>query len=122
MRKNRYYESMRGNLQNVPMGELAGFRMYNESILIQEKLGKDLPYPLMIEVFGGHLYETLQSLNNAKIDKFIYAFPSTSTTDDIALLYQLGYRICGVVDIQELLGDFCYKTCCKKGLIIRKGR
>lgn len=120
MRKNSYYESMRGQLNEVSKGDLLGFRAYNSTCDLKVSVN----YPIIFELFGGSdgVKGIVESFNRAHIDKFIYAFPSTSATDDIAILYLLGYRICDVVDIKELLGQDSYKTCCHRGLVFKKAR
>lgn len=120
MRRNMYYEGMRGNLDKVNKGDLLGFRAYKGTL----ELNLPINYPIVFELYGGQdgIKGLVDSFNRARIDKFVYAQPSTSTTDDIALLYLMGYRICDVLDMKEVLGENSYKTCCHRGLVFKKSR
>ena len=116
MRINRYLESLRGNLNRVSRAEIDCFRAYDMAIRY------NLPYPLMVEKSSEPLHECCEVFSRVGIAKFGYAFPCTSTTDDLALAYKNGYTIVGTCLVQSLLSEDEWHTSCKYVLIMGKRR
>ena len=55
---------------------------------------------------------------SARIGKFIFATASTNSVDCVAQFFSHGYKVVDVIDLNKLLGDASYITCCKYGLLM----
>lgn len=116
MRKIKFFEEMRGHLNDVSAAELNAFKGYKLSHEL------NLDYPLIVDMYGDAIVSCAMLYSKLGIAKFYFAYPSTATSDYLALLYNHCYSIIGVIPTKVLLGEESWHTACKYILVIGKRR
>lgn len=112
MRKINYFENMRGKLNQVSREELEAFKGYENARKY------NLEYPILSDMMFAHAGIVGKIYTSARVGKFIFATASTNSVDCLAQFFSYGYKVVGVVNIEKLLGDNSYLTCCKFGLVM----
>ena len=112
MRKITYFENMRGHLNNVTREELEAFRAYDNARKY------NLEYPILSDMMFSHAGRVGEVFTSARVGKFIFATASTNSVDCMAQFFSYGYKVVDVIDLNKLLGDASYVTCCKYGLLM----
>ena len=112
MRRITYFENMRGHLNQVSREELEAFKGYETARKY------NLEYPILSDMLFAHAGRVGEIYTSARIGKFIFATASTNSVDCIAQFFSHGYKVVDVVDMNQLLGDASYITCCKYGLLM----
>jgi hypothetical protein len=110
MLTNEYFEKMKGHYSDYTLEEVMASRSYYTA----KKYG--LPYPIVIDTVG-YAKGFAQVFINARVNKFVFANPSTYAVDFLAELLKAGYKITGVVSMTDYLGgENTWLTTCKNGL------